>query len=229
MILDIKEYLDSPEGRSQIQQIMASSPQPTAISRSATELKAKWAKIGSIPHGQMDTILVNTPGFDPAVVLPLTYSAISNRWYSQPEMLMEFNLATGRATAAAAAVGTQVQASPEAYVYTNFQSYLDAGLTCQMEMFATGASNTAGAFPIARFRAVKATTNPVNVATPTPANLLVLYLVTGVIISSGILGYADVSVTGTGSHLWAQQTFEVGGVAAQITGYYMKVNLRWRV
>lgn len=223
------DYLDTPDGIAKIRDIVRTDPVQYGISRSVTELKAKWSSIGYIPHGQMDTILVNTPGFDPAVVLPLTYSAISNRWYSQPEMLMEFNLATGRATAAAAAVGTQVQASTEAYVYTNFQSYLDAGLTCQMEMFATGSSNTAGAFPIARFRAVKSTTNPVNITTPTPANVLVLNLVTGALTSSGILGYADVSVTGTGSHLWAQQTFEVGGVAAQITGYYMKVNLRWRV
>lgn len=229
MILDTKEYLDSPEGRSQIQQIMASSPQPTAISRSATELKAKWAKIGSVPHGQMDTIVVNTPGFDPAVILPVTYSQISNRWYSQPERIFEFMLATGRATAAAAAVGTQVQASDEQYVYTNFQSYLDAGLTSQFEMYATGRSNTVTAFPIARFRAVKSTTNPVNVTTPTPANVLSLNLVTGNLASSGIVGWTDVAVTGTGSHLWAQSTFEVGGAAALITGYYMKVNLRWKV
>lgn len=224
-----RDYLNTPEGIARVRDIVKGVTPGESISRSANELKAKWARIGSIPHGQMDTIVVNTPGFDPAVWLSVIYSKITNRWYSAPEQLMEFNLATGRATAAAAAVGTQVQASPEAYVYTNFQSYLDAGLTCQMEMMVTAGTNTAGAFPVCRFRAVKSTTNPVNVATPTPANLLVLNGVAGAVVSSGILGYADVSVTGTGSHLWAQQTFEVGGVAALITGYYMKVNLRWKV
>ena len=224
-----RDYLNTPEGIARVRDIVKGVTPGESISRSANELKAKWARIGSIPHGQMDTIVVNTPGFDPAVWLSVIYSKITNRWYSAPEQLMEFNLATGRATAAAAAVGTQVQASPEAYVYTNFQSYLDAGLTCQMEMMVTAGTNTAGAFPVCRFRAVKSSTNPVDVATPTPANLLVLNGVAGAVVSSGILGYADVSVTGTGSHLWAQQTFEVGGVAALITGYYMKVNLRWKV
>ncbi len=224
-----RDYLNTPEGIARVRDIVKGVTPGESISRSANELKAKWASIGSIPHGQMDTIVLNTPGFDPAVILPVTYSQISNRWYSQPEQLLQFLLATGRATAAAAAIGTQVQASDEQYVYTNFQSYLDAGLTSQFEMYATGRSNTATAFPIARFRAVKSTTNPVNVTTPTPANVLGLYLVTGNLTSSGIAGWTDVAVTGTGSHLWAQSTFEVGGAAAQITGYYMKVNLRWKV
>lgn len=227
--MSFASYLDTPDGIAKVRDIVRTDPVQNGIARSVVELKAKWSSIGNIPHGQMDTILVNTPGFDPAVILPVTYSQITNRWYSQPEQLIQFLLATGRATAAAAAIGTQVQASDEQYVYTNFQSYLDAGLTSQFEMYATGRSNNAAAFPVARFRAVKSTTNPVNVTTPTPANVLGLNLVTGNLTSSGIVGWTDVSVTGTGSHLWAQSTFEVGGAAAQITGYYMKVNLRWKV
>jgi hypothetical protein len=227
--MSFASYLDTPDGIAKVRDIVRTDPVQNGIARSVVELKAKWSSIGNIPHGQMDTILVNTPGFDPAVILPVTYSQITNHWYSQPELVMEFMLATGRATAAAAAIGTQVQASNEQYSYTNFQSYLYAGLTCQMEMYSTAGSNTATAFPIARFRAVKSTTNPVNVATPTPANVLALNHVTGNLVSSGIVGYADVSITGTGSHLWTQSTFEVGGAAALITGYYMKVNLRWKV
>lgn len=221
-------YLKTPEAIAAIRQAVGIGAPASGIVRNVTELKAKWSKIGYIPHGTMDSICINTPGFDPAVVLPMTYSQISNRWYSQPVPIYWFNLPTGRATSAGAAIGTQVTTGIEGYCLTNFQSYLDVGLTAQMSMYAVGSTNNASAFPICRFRAVKTTTNPQNVSGATPANLIQLNLSTGAFTSSGISGWANYTVTGTGTHLWGDGVFEVAGIAATITGYMQRVDLRWK-
>ena len=222
-------FLKTPEAIAAIRQAVGVSAPASGIVRNVSELKAKWGKIGYIPHGTVDSIVLNSPGFDPAVVLPVTYSAVSNKWYSQPVPIYWFNLPAGRATAANAAVGTTVTTGIEGYCLTNFQSYVDVGLTAQMSMYAVGSTNNASAFPICRFRCVRTTTNPQNVSGATPANLIQLNLSTGAFTSSGISGWADYTVTGTGAHLWGDGVFEVGGVAATITGYVQRVDLRWKV
>lgn len=227
--MSFADYIKSPEGIATIRAALGSGGVPATRVRNTTELKAKWAKIGNIPHGTTDSICINTPGFDPAVVLPVTYSAVSNGWYSQPVPIYWFNLPAGRATTANAAVGTTVTTGTEGYCLTNFQSYVDVGLTAQMSMYAVGSTNNASAFPICRFRCVRTTTNPQNVSGATPANLIQLNLSTGAFTSSGISGWADYTVTGTGAHLWGDGVFEVGGVAATITGYVQRVDLRWKV
>lgn len=216
-------YLQTPEAIAAIRQAVGSPSSINANVRSVQELKAKYATLGSVTNGTVQGLITSSTS-----PLLLTYSSTTNKWYSAWETIFHYMLATGRATGAAAAVGTNVNVSNEQFVYLNFQEYLDAGLTPQMRIFATGQSDTGTAFPIAKFNAVKySALNPANVTAATPANVISTTLLTGIAVSSG-WNAGDVTVTGTGSHLWAQGSFEVGGAAANITGYFMHVLLRWR-
>lgn len=219
----LNNYLKSPEGIAAVRQAVGINSVANTQAKTVAQLKNKYASIGRLVNGQLE-------GFAPGTAAPiiLTYNDANRTWYSPWETIFHYMLATGRATAAAAAVGTRVNVSNEQFVYRDFQAYLDAGLTCQMEMFATGQSNTLTAFPIARFAAVLTSSAvPANVTAATPADVLSLNLLTAVATSTGHTA-GDVSVTGTGSHLWAQGAFEVGGAAATITGYFQHVRLRWR-
>lgn len=221
--MSFADYIKSPEGIATIRAALGSGGSPLTQVKTVQQLKAKYASIGVLRNGQVE-------GFAPGTASPilLTYNEANHTWYSPWEPIFHFMLATGRATAPAAAVGTQVNVSNEQFVYRDFQAYLDAGLTCQMELLSTGQSDTATAFPISKFKAVKYSgTNPANVTSATPADVITSALVTAVAVSTSWTT-SDVSVTGTGSHLWAQGAFEVGGAAATITGYFMSVKLRWR-
>lgn len=221
--MNFRDFLTSAEGTALVQSIVGSSSTNNLTVASAQQLKNKYAVLGKLVDGTVEGLVPSG-----ATPITLTYNKANNTWYSPWETIFHYMLATGRATGAAAAVGTQVNVSNEQWVYRNFQQYLNAGLTAQLEMFSTGQSNTAGAFPISRFLAVKSSAaSPTNVTSVTPAIVYSNTHSTGVIVSSAHSA-GDVTVGGTGDHLWAQGAFEVGGVAATITGYFMHVRLRWR-